>query len=183
MPELSEEQSEVFKGIDVLAASGKAGAALPLGVTGAERPASISTLSTHASAEGKRRSLLVPEIALTPQMLRTFSSHFGDDVAVMHSSLSPAERYDEWKRVKTAKRGSLSAHAKAVFAPLRNLGAVIIDEEQEETYKSENNPRYDARDVASSAARRITVCCRSAPPRLTSVRAITRASGGTRSSR
>ena len=103
LPELSEEQSEVFKGIDVLAASGKAGAALLLGVTGSGKTSVYIHLIDSCLRRGKTALLLVPEIALTPQMLRTFSSHFGDDVAVMHSSLSPAERYDEWKRVKNGK--------------------------------------------------------------------------------
>lgn len=148
LPELSEEQSAVFKGIDALTASGKAGAALLLGVTGSGKTSVYIHLIDACLRRGKTAMLLVPEIALTPQMLRTFSSHFGDDVAVMHSSLSPTERYDEWKRVKNGKARVVIGTRSAVFAPLRNLGAVIIDEEQEETYKSENNPRYDARDVA-----------------------------------
>ena len=90
----------------------------------------------------------MPEIALTPQMIQTFSSHFGNDVAVLHSSLSLGERYDEWKRVKTGKARVVIGTRSAVFAPVDALGLIIIDEEQEETYKSENIPRYNARDVA-----------------------------------
>ena len=92
--------------------------------------------------------LLVPEIALTPQMIETFSSHFGDEVAVLHSSLSVGERYDEWKRVKSGRARVVIGTRSAVFAPVPELGLIIIDEEQEETYKSENIPRYHARDVA-----------------------------------
>jgi primosomal protein N' (replication factor Y) len=90
----------------------------------------------------------VPEIALTPQMLHTFSSHFGDEVAVLHSSLSVGERYDEWRRVRAGKARLVIGTRSAVFAPCRDLGLIIIDEEQEETYKSENSPRYNARDIA-----------------------------------
>ena len=85
---------------------------------------------------------------MTPQMLYTFSSYFGDDIAVLHSSLSPGERYDEWKRLKTGRAHVAIGTRSAVFAPVDNLGILIIDEEQEDTYRSENNPRYDARDVA-----------------------------------
>ena len=90
----------------------------------------------------------MPEIALTPQMLQTFSSHFGDEVAVLHSSLSVGERYDEWKRIKTGRARLVIGTRSAVFAPVEDLGLIIIDEEQEETYRSENAPRYHARDVA-----------------------------------
>ena len=92
--------------------------------------------------------MLVPEIALTPQFLSTFSHCFGDRVAVLHSSLSMGERYDEWKRIKAGDVSVVVGTRSAVFAPLDNLGLIVIDEEQEHTYKSENNPRYHARDVA-----------------------------------
>ena len=98
--------------------------------------------------QGKSAILLVPEISLTPQMIRTFSAYFGDDVAVMHSRLSVGERYDEWKRVRSGDARVVIGTRSAVFAPVRDLGLLIIDEEQEETYKSENNPRYHAREVA-----------------------------------
>ena len=92
--------------------------------------------------------VLVPEIALTPQLLRIFASHFGDDIAVLHSSLRAGERYDEWKRVRSGQARVVIGTRSAVFAPLRNLGLLILDEEQESTYKSENVPKYHARDVA-----------------------------------
>lgn len=97
---------------------------------------------------GKTAILLVPEIALTPQMLRTFSSHFGDDIAVLHSSLSAGERLDEWRRIKNGEAGVVIGTRSAIFAPAEDLGIIIIDEEQEDSYKSENAPRYHARDVA-----------------------------------
>ena len=92
--------------------------------------------------------LLVPEIALTPQLLSTVAAYFGDRVAVLHSSLSAGERYDQWKRVKSGVARLVVGTRSAVFAPCVNLGLVILDEEQEHSYKSENSPRYHAREVA-----------------------------------
>lgn len=92
--------------------------------------------------------MLVPEIALTPQLLQIFTAHFGEKVAVLHSSLSAGERYDEWKRVRTGRARVVLGTRSAVFAPLPNLGLIVLDEEQEHSYKSENVPRYHARDAA-----------------------------------
>lgn len=148
LPVLNGEQEEVFKGINALACSGKSGAALLFGVTGSGKTSVYIHLIMEQLSRGRSAILLVPEIALTPQMIQTFSSHFGDDVAVLHSSLSLGERYDEWKRIKAGKARLTIGTRSAVFAPAENLGIIIIDEEQEETYKSENSPRYNARDVA-----------------------------------
>ena len=132
----------------MLASSGKAAVSLLEGVTGSGKTSVYIHLIDSVLKRGKSAILLVPEIALTPQMLYTFSSYFGDDIAVLHSSLSPGERYDEWKRLKTGRAHVAIGTRSAVFAPVDNLGIIIIDEEQEDTYRSENNPRYDARDVA-----------------------------------
>ena len=148
LPTLSEEQARVFEGIDSLARAGKAGAALLFGVTGSGKTSVYIHLIDRRLRDGRGVILLVPEIALTPQMIQTFSSHFGNEVAVLHSSLSVGERYDEWKRVREGKARVVIGTRSAVFAPVENLGLIIIDEEQEETYKSENIPRYNARDVA-----------------------------------
>ena len=148
LPVLSEEQGRAFSGIDALAQSNKAGAALLFGVTGSGKTSVYIHLIDRQLRRDRSVILLVPEIALTPQMIETFSSHFGDEVAVLHSSLSVGERYDEWKRVKTGKARVVIGTRSAVFAPVSRLGLIIIDEEQEETYKSENIPRYHARDVA-----------------------------------
>ena len=148
LPVLNAEQTAAFKGLSELARSGKAGAALLFGVTGSGKTSVYIHLIQEQLSLGKTAILLVPEIALTPQMLATFSSHFGDKIAVLHSSLSSGERYDEWKRVKSGKARLVIGTRSAVFAPAENLGIVIIDEEQEETYKSENNPRYHAREIA-----------------------------------
>ena len=148
LPVLTEEQERAFSGIDGLARSDRAGAALLFGVTGSGKTSVYIHLIDSQLRRSRSVILLVPEIALTPQMIETFSSHFGNEVAVLHSSLSVGERYDEWKRVKSGKARVVIGTRSAVFAPVSDLGLIIIDEEQEETYKSENTPRYHARDVA-----------------------------------
>lgn len=148
LPVLNREQQAAFDGINALAQSGQSAAALLFGVTGSGKTSVYIHLIMEQLNRGKSAILLVPEIALTPQMIQTFTSHFGDDVAVLHSSLSVGERYDEWKRVRAGRARLAIGTRSAVFAPCENLGIIIIDEEQEETYKSENSPRYNARDIA-----------------------------------
>ncbi len=148
LPVLNREQNEAFEGISALAESGKPAAALLQGVTGSGKTSVYIHLIRRQIECGKSSILLVPEIALTPQMIKTFSSYFGNDIAVLHSSLSTGERYDEWKRIKSGKARVVIGTRSAIFAPVKSLGLIIIDEEQEETYKSENSPRYDAREVA-----------------------------------
>jgi primosomal protein N' (replication factor Y) len=148
LPELNSEQSKAFKGILKLADGKKAAGALLFGVTGSGKTTIYIRLIAEMRRRGKTAILLVPEIALTPQMLRTFSSHFGDDIAVLHSSLSAGERLDEWRRIKNGEAGVVIGTRSAIFAPAEDLGIIIIDEEQEDSYKSENAPRYHARDVA-----------------------------------
>ena len=148
LPVLNEEQQAVFEKLSALSSSGKAGCALLQGVTGSGKTSVYIHLIQQQLSRGKSSILLVPEIALTPQMLRTFSNHFGDEVAVLHSSLSLGERYDEWKRIRSGRAHLVIGTRSAVFAPVQDLGILIIDEEQEETYRSENAPRYHARDVA-----------------------------------
>lgn len=148
LPKLNSEQTKAFKGILKLAGSKKASGALLFGVTGSGKTTIYIRLIAEMRRRGKTAILLVPEIALTPQMLRTFSSHFGDDIAVLHSSLSAGERLDEWRRIKNGEAGVVIGTRSAIFAPAEDLGIIIIDEEQEDSYKSENAPRYHARDVA-----------------------------------
>jgi len=126
----------------------KAAAALLHGVTGSGKTAVYIRLIRETVEAGKQALVLVPEIALTPQLMATFFQHFGDRVAVLHSSLSITQRYDEWKRIRRGLVDVVVGTRSAVFAPLRDLGLLILDEEQEGSYKSENNPRYHARDVA-----------------------------------
>ena len=148
VPALNAEQEKAYKGLARLAGGEKAAVALLFGVTGSGKTSVYIHLINDSLKKGKSAILLVPEIALTPQMLHTFSSHFGDEIAVLHSSLSTGERYDEWKRIKNGRAKVVIGTRSAIFAPVSNLGIIIIDEEQEETYKSENSPRYNARDIA-----------------------------------
>lgn len=147
LPRLNESQKAAFDGISALD-DGQAHAALLFGVTGSGKTSIYIHLIKKIRNSGRAAILLVPEIALTPQMLETFSNHFGDEIAVLHSSLSAGERYDEWKRIKSGAAKVVIGTRSAIFAPVSELGLIIIDEEQEDTYKSENNPRYHARDIA-----------------------------------
>lgn len=148
LPSLNHEQQTAFDGLSALMDDNKASAALLYGVTGSGKTSVYVHLIRKTLELGKAAILLVPEIALTPQMLSTFSSYFGDEVAVLHSSLSIGERYDEWKRVKNGDAKLVIGTRSAVFAPCDELGLIIIDEEQEDSYKSENSPRYHAREIA-----------------------------------
>ena len=148
LPALSVEQNTVFLELLALRESGESACALLQGVTGSGKTAVYIHLIHAVLSAGRAAMLLVPEIALTPQMLETFSSYFGDAIAVLHSSLTVAERYDEWKRVRSGAARLVIGTRSAVFAPTENLGLIILDEEQEDTYKSENSPRYHARDIA-----------------------------------
>ncbi len=148
LPELDADQTKAYEGLCTLSCKGESAAALLFGVTGSGKTSVYIKLISRVLDTGKAVLLLVPEIALTPQMLETFSSYFGENIAVLHSSLSVAERYDEWKRVKKGEARLVIGTRSAVFAPAENIGLIIIDEEQEDTYKSESAPRYHARDVA-----------------------------------
>ena len=118
------------------------------GVTGSGKTEVYLQLIGDVLGKGKTALMLVPEIALTPQMVRHFKERFGDDVAVMHSGLSAGEKYDEWRKIKGGKAHVVVGARSSVFSPVENLGIVIIDEEHETTYKQEDNPRYHARNVA-----------------------------------
>ncbi len=148
VPQLNEAQSKAYDGLVGLLNRDSAEAALLFGVTGSGKTSVYIHLISETLSRGKTAILLVPEIALTPQMLDTFSAYFGNDIAVLHSSLGVGERYDEWKRIKNGDARLVIGTRSAVFAPNENLGLIIIDEEQEDSYKSENSPRYHARDIA-----------------------------------
>ncbi len=118
------------------------------GVTGSGKTEVYMNLVKEAISNEKSAIILVPEISLTPQMIERFKGRFGREVAVFHSKLSDGERYDEWYRVKEGKAKVVIGARSALFLPLENLGIIIIDEEHENTYKSEQNPRYVTREVA-----------------------------------
>ncbi|NLT14150.1 MAG: primosomal protein N' [Clostridiales bacterium] len=145
---LNAEQQDVFNDLSERLDSGSAGAALLYGVTGSGKTSIYIKLIEKVLVKGRDALVLVPEIALTPQLISTFASYFGDNIAVLHSALGIGERYDEWKRIRAGNVHVVVGTRSAVFAPVSNLGLLIIDEEQEHTYKSENSPRYHARDVA-----------------------------------
>jgi len=147
-PVLNPEQQQAFEGLSLLMSQEKPSAALLYGVTGSGKTSVYIRLIQHALDAGKSALVLVPEIVLTPQLLRIFTAQFGKQIAVLHSSLRSGERYDEWKRTKNGDARVVIGTRSAVFAPIQNLGLVILDEEQEPSYKSENTPRYHARDIA-----------------------------------
>jgi primosomal protein N' (replication factor Y) len=145
---LSDEQQKVFDGLCADMDGEKPGVALLYGVTGSGKTSVYLKLIERCLAEGKSAMLLVPEIALTPQLLSLLAAYFGDRVAVLHSSLSAGERYDQWKRLRSGEAKVAVGTRSAVFAPCEKLGVIILDEEQEHSYKSETSPRYSAKEVA-----------------------------------
>lgn len=147
-PVLNGEQEAAFQTLDGLCRSTEPAVSLLYGVTGSGKTQVYLRLIRAALDRGQTAMVLVPEIALTPQLLRIFTAHFGSDVAVLHSSLRAGERYDEWKRLRSGLARVALGTRSAVFAPLENLGLIILDEEQEGSYKSENTPRYHAREIA-----------------------------------
>ncbi len=128
------------------------GTSLLYGVTGSGKTQVYLKLIDEVVKTGRGVIVMVPEISLTPQTLDLFHARYGDKVAVFHSALSAGERYDEWKRVRQGKASIVVGTRSAVFAPFENLGLIIMDEEQEHTYKSEQSPRYHARDIAKYRA-------------------------------
>ena len=145
---LNSEQQAAFDGLSAQMDGDDPGVALLYGVTGSGKTAVYIRLIRRCLEKGRQAMLLVPEIALTPQLLGVMAAYFGDRVAVLHSSLAAGERYDQWKRVKSGQATVVVGTRSAVFAPCPNLGILILDEEQEHSYKSENSPRYCAREVA-----------------------------------
>lgn len=130
-----------------------AGVSLLYGITGSGKTSVFLKLIDDVLKDGKNVIVMVPEISLTPQMVALFKGRYGNEVAIFHSALSMGERKDEYRRVKNGKVKIVVGTRSAVFAPFENLGLIVIDEEQEHTYKSESSPRYHARDVARFRAK------------------------------
>ena len=145
---LNAEQNHAFEGLSAQMDREEPGTALLYGVTGSGKTSVYLKLIQRCLDQGKSALLMVPEIALTPQLLSLLAAYFGQNVAVLHSSLSAAERYDQWKRVRSGEARVVVGTRSAVFAPLKDPGLIILDEEQEHSYKSENVPRYSAKEVA-----------------------------------
>ncbi len=159
-----------------LAAVERGGAFLLHGVTGSGKTEVYLRAAAAALERGEGVIVLVPEIALTPQTVGRFQARFGDTVAVLHSSLGEGERYDEWRRLRTGEARIAVGPRSAVFAPVADLGLVVIDEEHDASYKHEGDPRYDARRVAAERARRAgaRLLAGSATPRPETWRALPR---------
>lgn len=145
---LNEQQQQAVDGLWSLIQTQTASAALLYGVTGSGKTQVYIRLIHMVLDQGRGAMVLVPEISLTPQLMELFTHQFGDRVAILHSALSAGERYDEWKRVRDGKAMVVVGTRSAVFAPVHKLSLLVLDEEQEPTYQSEQNPRYHARDVA-----------------------------------
>ena len=144
---LNPEQQACYQGLLAKMEAEQPGVALLQGVTGSGKTAVYIQLIRACLERGKSALLLVPEIALTPQLLGLMAAYFADQVGILHSSLGAGERYDQWKRVRDGQARVVVGTRSAVFAPC-SPGLIILDEEQEHSYKSENNPRYSAREVA-----------------------------------
>ncbi len=147
-PVLNAQQSEAVRTLCELADTGEARAALLFGVTGSGKTYVMAKLLDKILALGKGAILMLPEISLTPQSVALFCARYGDTVAVIHSGLSAGERQDAYARISAGEARLVIGTRSAVFAPVPNLGLIIMDEEQEHTYKSDQDPKYHARDVA-----------------------------------
>ena len=146
---LSSAQTAAYDSIEALYSEPSARAALLYGVTGSGKTKVIMKAIDKTIADGKSVIMLVPEISLTPQTVNIFCKRYGERVAVIHSSLSQGERMDAWRRIRRGDVDLVIGTRSAIFAPLDNIGMIVIDEEHEHTYKSESDPKYHSRDIAS----------------------------------
>ena len=163
---LTNEQQSAFNGLISKYNEQKGNISLLYGITGSGKTQVFLKLVDEVSAKGRGVIVMVPEIALTPQMLRIFTERYGDKIAVFHSAMSQGARMDEWERVRSGKALIALGTRSAVFAPFKDLGLIIIDEEQEHTYKSEQSPRFHARELAAFRTRynKGLLCLASATP-------------------
>ncbi|NQD98376.1 primosomal protein N', partial [Staphylococcus xylosus] len=146
--QLTGDQQEAYKSILESIQAHQQRTYLLHGVTGSGKTEVYLQTIEEVLKLGRQAMMLVPEIALTPQMVLRFKRRFGDEVAVLHSGLSKGERYDEWQKIRDGKASVSVGARSSVFAPFKNLGMIIIDEEHESSYKQEDYPRYQARDIA-----------------------------------
>lgn len=142
--ELTDDQKKVVDSVDL----NNNDTYLLHGVTGSGKTEVYIKLIDKVIKMGKKAIILVPEISLTPQMVNRFSEVFGNNIAALHSALSVGEKYDEWRRISRGEVSIVIGARSAIFAPLDNLGIIIIDEEHSDSYKQDNNPRYNAKDIA-----------------------------------
>ncbi len=164
-PQLNDDQK---KAVDAIVSALDRGFCqkLLMGVTGSGKTEVYMHAIEQCIENGRNALVLVPEISLTPQLMSVFASRFGDDIALMHSKLSGGERKDEWERIVTGKARVVIGARSAVFAPLKNIGIIIVDEEQETSYHSQKHPRYSAIEVArmrSIAHESVLLLCSATP--------------------
>lgn len=166
---LTEQQKAAFEGIAQKYKNG-GGVCLLYGITGSGKTSVFLSVIDEVIKDGKQVIVMVPEISLTPQMMSVFKGRYGLEVAIFHSALSVGERRDEYKRVKDGLVKIAVGTRSAIFAPFDNIGLIVIDEEQEHTYKSESSPRYSTIDVAKfrAAAHKALVLLSSATPSIES---------------
>ncbi|MFK3586924.1 primosomal protein N' [Lactobacillus sp. 23-2] len=145
---LNDEQEQAYQAISADIVRKKSETFLLEGVTGSGKTEVYLHAISKALENSRNALMLVPEISLTPQMVKQVQARFGDQVAVLHSGLSEGEKYDEWRRIRRGEARVVVGARSAVFAPIANLGLIVIDEEHEASYKQDSNPRYDARKVA-----------------------------------
>lgn len=148
---LSKEQTEVLKSVSETFGTFKP--FLLHGVTGSGKTEVYIRLIEQVLNNGKEAVVLVPEISLTPQLVNIFHQRFGNKIAILHSRLSDGEKYDEWRKIKRKEISIVIGARSAIFAPLTNIGIIIVDEEHTTTYKQENNPKYNAIDIALTRAK------------------------------
>ncbi|MCI9063311.1 MAG: primosomal protein N' [Clostridia bacterium] len=152
--ELTKEQQEAFNSIEKSIDENRFEEFLLYGITGSGKTEVYMQLIEKILKLGKSAILLVPEISLTPQMIDRFIGRFGkESLAVLHSKLSIGERHDEWEKIKENRAKIIIGARSAIFAPVKDLGIIIIDEEHDSSYKSESSPRYDAKEIASYIAK------------------------------
>jgi primosomal protein N' (replication factor Y) len=167
---LTEEQDNAYKKIQKAIDEERYEQFLLYGVTGSGKTEVYLQLIDDVLKKGKSAIVLVPEISLTPQMLDRFISRFGkEEIAVLHSKLSVGERHDEWEKIEEGKARIIIGARSAIFAPVQNIGLIIIDEEHDSSYKSEASPKYNAKEVAKKIAKqeKVPLVLGSATPDLT----------------
>ncbi|MDR3709038.1 MAG: primosomal protein N' [Capsulimonadaceae bacterium] len=152
-PPLNDEQTIAARAISAALTEGPRKPFLLYGVTGSGKTEVYLDAIAQARRQGRGSILILPEIALSAQVLDLLKARFGDDVAVLHSAISSGERFDEWRRIRTGAATVVVGARSAIFAPVRNLGLIVVDEEHEASYKQDSAPRYHARDVALERAR------------------------------
>ncbi len=175
-PPLTADQARALAEVETQLAEPDPEPLLLHGVTGSGKTEIYLRAAATALQAGKGVIVLVPEIGLTPQIVSRFADRFGDTVAVLHSKLSAGERHDEWSRLRSGEARVCIGPRSAVFAPIEELGLVVLDEEHDASYKHEGDPRYDARHVAARRARQAgaLMLAGSATPRPESVKALRR---------